>query len=318
MKQTQFINARKADWQLLEREIEGSDKNTDFIDLPALLRAVTHDLAISKSRSYSPDLVNKLNTLVTSAQAKMYQPKHKVWYELLRFMRVGFPLSVFQLKRAVIINHFLFYGLALVAYLLTIYKPELIYQFVDNFQVSNIESMYNPESKYRLKERASSGDFAMFGFYIFNNIKLAFQTFVGGLVLGVGALFFLIFNGFFFGAISAHIVNIGYQSTFFSFVITHGSFELTAIVLSAAAGTHIGYSLLNPGRLSRSIAVKQAAKRAFPVMFGAFIFLIIAAFIEAFWSSSLWLPNSVKYTVGACCWIFIAIYFYRGHKHAAR
>lgn len=316
MKQTQFVKNRESDWLTLEQFIK-QEKQTDFVDLPALLRAVTHDLAIAKSRSYSPTIVTRLNQLVMSAQAKMYKPKDKVFYQLLRFMRVGFPSSVHVLKRAVIINHILFYGLALFAYVLTLYKPELIYQFVDNAQVSNLESMYNPQAEHQLNERESSGDFAMFGYYIFNNIKIAFQTFVGGLLLGVGALFFLIFNGFFFGAISGHIINIGYQSTFFSFVITHGSFELTAIVLSAAAGTHIGYSLLNPQRLSRSLAVKQASLRAFPVLFGAFVFLIIAAFIEAFWSSSQWIPNSVKYAVGAICWLWVGYYLMRGAKHAA-
>lgn len=316
MKQTQFVKNRESDWLTLEQFIK-QEKQNDFVDLPALLRAVTHDLAIAKSRSYSPTIVTRLNQLVMSAQAKMYKPKDKVFYQLLRFMRVGFPSSVHVLKRAVIINHILFYGLALFAYVLTLYKPELIYQFVDNAQVSNLESMYNPQAEHQLNERESSGDFAMFGYYIFNNIKIAFQTFVGGLLLGVGALFFLIFNGFFFGAISGHIINIGYQSTFFSFVITHGSFELTAIVLSAAAGTHIGYSLLNPQRLSRSLAVKQASLRAFPVLFGAFVFLIIAAFIEAFWSSSQWIPNSVKYAVGAICWLWVGYYLMRGAKHAA-
>ncbi|WAJ72187.1 stage II sporulation protein M [Catenovulum adriaticum] len=316
MKQTQFVKNRESDWLTLEQFIK-QEKQTDFVDLPALLRAVTHDLAIAKSRSYSPTVVTRLNQLVMAAQAQMYKPKDKVFYQLLRFMRVGFPSSVHVLKRAVIVNHILFYGLALLAYVLTLYKPELIYQFVDNAQVSNLESMYNPQAEHQLNERESSGDFAMFGYYIFNNIKIAFQTFVGGLLLGVGALFFLIFNGFFFGAISGHIINIGYQSTFFSFVITHGSFELTAIVLSAAAGTHIGYSLLNPQRLSRSLAVKQASLRAFPVLFGAFVFLIIAAFIEAFWSSSQWIPNSVKYAVGGICWLWVGYYLMRGAKHAA-
>jgi len=222
-----------------------------------------------------------------------------------------------NLKQAVISNHLLFYGFALVTFLLTLYRPELIYQFIDNSRISSIEYMYNPATEHQQTERASGGDFAMFGHYIFNNIKVAFQTFVGGLLFGVGALFFLLFNGIFFGAISGHIVNIGYQSTFFTFVITHGAFELTAIVLSAAAGTHIGYTLLNPGRLARGVAVREAAMRAFPVLFGAFIFLVLAAFIEAFWSSSKWLPGAVKYSVGGVCWLFVAYYFMRGVKHAA-
>ncbi|WP_017446958.1 stage II sporulation protein M [Gayadomonas joobiniege] len=317
MKQTQFISIRQAHWQKLEAFFNG-EASAEKLDLPALLRAVTHDLAVAKSRGYSPAIIDRLNTLITSAQAHMYRPKQRIGYQLIRFLRLGFPLSVQNLKQACVINHILFYGFALLAAGLVAYQPQMIYSFVDNAQLRTMEHMYNPDANWRQIERASSGDFQMFGFYIFNNIKIAFQTFAGGLLLGVGALFYLLFNGFYFGALSAHMVNIGYQSTFFSFVITHGAFELTAIVLSAAAGTHIGYSLLNPGRLSRHIAVKQAALRAFPVLLGAFVFLVIAAFIEAFWSSSQALPQGVKYAVGTLCWIGVAIYFCRGLKYATR
>lgn len=317
MKQTQFITNRQADWQKLEAHFK-AERPDPSLDLPALLRAITHDLSIAKSRGYSPTIVSRLNGLVTTAQAHMYRPKQRVLYQLVRFLRLGFPASVHTLKRSVTINHLLFYGFALCAWGLVLFDPQMIYYFVDNAELRNFEHMYRPDSDWRQTERASSGDFQMFGFYIFNNIKIAFQTFVGGLLFGVGALFFLLYNGFYFGALSAHVSNIGYQSTFFSFVITHGAFELTAIVLSAAAGTHIGYTLLNPGRLKRSLAVKEAALRAFPVLFGAFIFLVIAAFIEAFWSSSQMLPNSVKYTVGALCWFAVAVYFMRGVKNAAR
>ena len=43
----------------------------------------------------------------------------------------------------------------------------------------------------------------------------------------------------------------GLSTTFYSFVATHSAFELTAIVLSGAAGLRIGHALLAPGRQTR-------------------------------------------------------------------
>jgi hypothetical protein len=37
--------------------------------------------------------------------------------------------------------------------------------------------------------------------------------------------------------------------------------------------------------------------------------LLVAAVIEAFWSSAAWLPASVKYSVAALCWISVFAYF---------
>jgi hypothetical protein len=36
--------------------------------------------------------------------------------------------------------------------------------------------------------------------------------------------------------------------------------------------------------------------------------LLIAAGIEAFWSSSSWVPNAVKYSVAAFCWFAVIAY----------
>jgi hypothetical protein len=37
--------------------------------------------------------------------------------------------------------------------------------------------------------------------------------------------------------------------------------------------------------------------------------LLIAAAIEAFWSSASWLPHLVKYIVAGACWLAVTCYF---------
>ena len=45
----------------------------------------------------------------------------------------------------------------------------------------------------------------MFGYYIRNNIGVAFQCFAGGLFAGLGTLFFLAYNGAFAGALAGYL-----------------------------------------------------------------------------------------------------------------
>ncbi|TRY30706.1 stage II sporulation protein M [Aliiglaciecola sp. M165] len=316
MKQQDFISLRQDDWKKFEQAIKVPGKVTDYdLDLPKMFRQLTHDLAVAKSRNYSPALVARLNDMLLQGQQCLYRPSNRVFAPLWDFVRFTFPAHLREIRPYIIWAHVLFYGLGLLMFSATIIEPDFVRNVMPNAQVVSLESMYDPESEHYGKERDSDSDFYMFGFYIKNNISIAFQCFVGGLLLGFGTLYFLLFNGIFFGAVSGHIVNIGYSSTFFSFVVTHGSFELTAIVLSAAAGGVVGMSLLKPGQLSRIAALKQAGKTTFPVIFGAFLMLIIAAFIEAFWSSSQTIPNAVKYLVGAGCWIWILFYIFpRGHR----
>jgi uncharacterized membrane protein SpoIIM required for sporulation len=91
-------------------------------------------------------------------------------------------------------------------------------------------------------------------------------------------------------------------------VVTHGAFELTAIVLSGAAGLRLGHSIISPGRNSRVQSLVRAARECIPIIYGFVIMLIIAAAIEAFWSSARWLPLPLKYSVAGVCWIAVLAY----------
>jgi uncharacterized membrane protein SpoIIM required for sporulation len=315
MKQVEFTKQKETQWQLL-RDVLADPALAKEHDLPKMIRQLSHDLAIAKSRLYSPSLVNYLNQLMLMGHQQLYKPTNRFFAPLWKFIKFDLPRSLEDLRQYVVWAHVLFYGVALIAMVITLIDPDFIRNVISNAQVVDIEEMYDPLSKHYGKERESDSDFLMFGYYIFNNISIAFQSFVGGIILGFGALYVLLFNALYLGVISGHIVNIDYGSTFFSFVITHGAFELTAIVLSGAAGSVIGLNLLRPGSYSRVDALKMSGKKALPLMFAAFLMLVIAAFIEAFWSSSQTIPHEVKYAVGGFCWIWVLLYLFRRVKHA--
>jgi uncharacterized membrane protein SpoIIM required for sporulation len=149
----------------------------------------------------------------------------------------------------------------------------------------------------------------MFGFYIRNNVGVAFQCFAGGLFAGLGTLFFLAYNGAFSGALAGYLTARGLSTTFYSFIATHSAFELTAIVLSGAAGLRIGHALMAPGRQTRVQALVQATRDSAVLLYGVTAMLFVAAAIEAFWSSANWIPPVVKYSVAGICWTAVLGYF---------
>ena len=130
-----------------------------------------------------------------------------------------------------------------------------------------------------------------------------------GLFAGVGSLFFLAANGAFGGAVAGYLTARGLSSTFYSFVVTHSAFELTAIILAGAAGLRIGHALLAPGRRRRLQSLVDAAREMSVIVYGVTAMLFIAAAVEAFWSSAGWLPAAVKYSVAAVCWASVLGYF---------
>jgi uncharacterized membrane protein SpoIIM required for sporulation len=169
--------------------------------------------------------------------------------------------------------------------------------------------MYNPGGSHYLVPRDVGSDADMFGFYIYNNISIAFRTFAGGILAGIGSLFMLAVNGVLLGVSAGHIINKGFNTTFFPFIIGHSSFELTAIIFSAQGGLLLGYRFFVTRGLSRGEALRAAGKEALPLISGAALMLVIAAVIEAFWSSRHGLPQMLRWGAGVSGWILLLLYF---------
>ncbi len=272
-------------------------------------RQLCYCLALARERHYSPLLISRLEALAFRGHQSFYQKRLGIFQNIFSFILHGFPHAVRQQAKFFWTATGLFYLPLITIFLLTLVFPDLIYMIVDPSMVSMMESMYDPAAERFGTERSSDSDFYMFGHYIRNNIGIAFQTFAGGIVVTLGSQFFLLFNGFLFGAIAGHIHNIGYNETFFSFVIGHGAFELTGIVISGAAGLMLGWAIISPGVYTRKQALVNAGRSAVQLVYGAFFLLVIAAFVEAFWSSTHMVSANTKYWVGGFFWLLIICYF---------
>ena len=314
MKQSLFESRHQADWDAFATQLAALEKGKADAQtcsrFAADYRQLCQHLALAQARGYSSHLIEQLQQLAMRGHQQFYRHRSHLGAQLVRFLFGGFPRLVRAEWRSVCAAGLLFFGsLALMGGLTYLY-PELIYSLVDAEQVGEMEKMYDPDARRigRFSERDSGDDWVMFGFYIMNNIGIAFQTFASGLLLGLGSLFFLLFNGLISGAVAGHLTRIGYSETFWSFVVGHGAFELTAIALAGAAGLKLGWALLAPGRLPRGEALRLAAGIAVQLVAGVILFLLLAAFIEAFWSSTTFASPDIKYAVGAGLWTLVLGY----------
>ena len=274
-----------------------------------LFREITQDLNTARAHGFAPELIERLNVMVNEGYQILYGQFSWPFYKIYKFIIITFPRSVRSQWRGILATMLLFYAVAAFFGILCIKFPDLAGQFVSEYQLEKIKDMYDPSSKYYLSPRDTASDADMFGFYIYNNISIAFRTFSGGILAGIGSLVILCSNAVYMGIACAHIINNGFQITFFPFIIAHSAFELTAIVFSAYAGLLLGYSFFVPKGLSRSDSVKKAGVNALPVITGSMLMLFIAAIIEAFWSSRHTLPLTLRLGTGIAMWILVLAYF---------
>lgn len=310
----QFETLYQADWDELEKLLAGirgkrsEQRATHGERVAALYRCACEQLALARARSYPAYLVDRLERLSSDAHQAIYQQREFGLGRLRALAALEFPRAVRAHAAYVWIALAVFVLPTIIVGLIVYSRPELILSVADAESVADYERMYSGAEEAIGRQRGAETDLAMFGYYIRHNVGLAFQCFASGLIAGIGSLFFLAFNGVFFGAIAGYLTERGLSETFYSFVVTHAAFELTAIVLSGAAGLRIGHALLMPGRLSRRQALVVAARESIVIVYGVAVMLLIAAAIEAFWSSAVWIPPIMKYSVAAACWIAVICY----------
>lgn len=325
MKQQDFETQHEVLWQgmenlllILNKQRKTSLPAGETASFPQNYRQICHHLALARERQYATYLIDRLDKLVLDGHQHLYRARGFLLSQVLHFFAAGFPALVRAEARLFWLAFALLYLPTLVMGVAQQYAPQMVYTMLDHATLVSVETMYDPKAAHIGRERQSDSNFLMFGHYIKNNIGISFQTFAGGLLYGLGSIFYLVYNGLFFGAIAGHLTRIGYGTTFFPFVVGHGAFELTAIVLSGAAGLKMGLALLSPGDQTRMTALRDASQISIRIVYGVIVMLLIAAFIEAFWSSSQAIPPAVKYAVGALLWLGVAAYLLRmGRARAA-
>ena len=282
-----------------------------------LYRQCCEHLALARERAYPVHLVGRLEALTARAHQRIYR-RHDFGLAAFRHLVLyKAPAAVRALRWHLLVATLVFVLPTIIVGIATWLDPHFVLTVVDAKQVHQFDGMYGPQAGEHLG-RTSGDDWTMFGFYIMNNVGIAFRCFAAGLILGVGSLFMVGYNGLLAGAVAGFLVTRGDSERFFSFVVTHSAFELTAIVLSGAAGLKLGHAMLAPGRLTRTQALMRAARETSPVVFCFTMMLFIAAAIEAFWSSAGWVAPGVKYAVGACCWTLVFAYLgLQGKGHDA-
>ena len=310
MKQQDFEKHHGEFWKQFQNKLKEHKATNKLKSLPEEYESISHHLAMAKQRRYSKALIRQLNDLVVMGHERMYGELPRYKAKFLYYLLIGFPQALRQNSGFVWTATFLFFGPLFLFFLLCLFNEDVIYTIMSADQVKQFEAMYDHSAESFGRERKSDTDLMMFFFYIKNNIGISFQTFSSGVVFGLGSIFFLVYNGLYIGAVSGHAAKVGLNDTFFPFVIGHGAFELTAIAFAGAAGLKLGWSLIAPGESSRLHSLKLASKDAIVIIYGTTMMLLIAAFLEAFWSSSSSMEPSVKYIVGTVFWVFVLVYIF--------
>jgi uncharacterized membrane protein SpoIIM required for sporulation len=307
--QDEFVAARKPDWDELDALVGAGDAlhlkdGAGISRVAALYRSLCADLMRSRAARYTPDLGGYLDALAGRTHATLYgaQPFHAP--SLVALFTRDFPRALRANWRLFAVACALFYLPFVVGLLGSLGSDDFAMKVLPGPVLEEMSSSY---SRGFGAGRDAGSNTGMAGFYVYNNVGIAFRCFATGILFGAGSLFFLIYNGLFTGAVVGYVMSAGHGGNIWTFMCGHTPFELTAIVIAGGAGLQMGYSLVDTGGLTRVGSLRRAAPAITRQILGAGMMLLIAALIEGFWSPSS-APAPVKWGVSFVFTVLVVLY----------
>ncbi len=292
MRVAERLEQRESSWReldtLIARISAGRRRPSsaqDVLRLGELYRAACTDLMLAEDHDLPRETVANLHTLVGRAHNLVYSASGFDFRELARALFQTAP-SRLRSDPALRLAALVFWGTFLMAALLAAGRAEFARLVVGPAALEEIEHMYAEPLDAVRHDGMGRSDTMMAGFYIQHNTSIGFRCFASGILFGLGSLCELFYQSLFLGTLFGYMATRPPAANFYSFVTAHSSFELTAIIVSAAAGLRLGWGLIDTQGQSRVSSLRREAANALPAVGAAVVLFLLAALVEGYISAS--------------------------------
>lgn len=288
LRSDRFRLEREGDWRRLETIVTALEKgrvrriaDADLMDLPVLYRKTASSLAVARETSLDAATLAYLEALVRRAWFQVYGPRVSLAGWARRFFGGGWSASVRALWLDICIALFVMVAGTVVGWLLVAQDDNWYYTLVGSMDGGRGPTASREQLLETLEPTASAQGLGAFAAYLFsNNAGVCILAFALGFAFGVPTLLLLVQNMALLGAMLYVFDQQGLVWPLAAWLSVHGTTELFAILLSGAAGLHIGRSMVFPGSRTVMASAAAAGRRSAQVMAGCVIMLVIAGLLE--------------------------------------
>jgi uncharacterized membrane protein SpoIIM required for sporulation len=298
-----FLETRRAVWDRLEALVSKARKGslrslteTELHELTRLYPTAAVDVARARMVQADPATQRRMNQLAIAAHGLLYRrASTRKLVAVWRFFRWDYPRLFRRSWPYMTLATTIFLVGALSAYVATRLVPSNAYLFVPHgLDVSDPGQVSSEDVSERYRALPNP---PMAAGIVANNVRVAFHAFALGITAGVGTCYVLLMNAMMLGGFAAHFTNYGLSYPLWSFLVPHGVLEIFAILIAAAAGLRLGFSLAVPGSRTRSASLRFGARDAVLLVLGTIPMFALAASIEGFITPS-YLPGAAKILLG--------------------
>ena len=105
------------------------------------------------------------------------------------------------------------------------------------------------------------------------------------------------------------MASAGRLDVFLGLILPHGLLELTAVFVAAGVGLRLGWTVVDPGRRTRRVALAEEGRAAIGMAIGLAVVLFVSGVIEGFVTPS-GLPTWARVAIGLAAWAAFLVYVF--------
>ena len=290
-----FAAAHQAEWNRLalliqrQRGLTGAEVD-ELVRL--YQRAGTHLSQLRAGGDANPARTAQLAALVGSGRSAVTGAHVPSWRLVARFARYGYPAAVYRARWWWLCSTVACLVVALVTAMWIGRSPA-----VQNALLPPAEARALVQQQFQGYYTASPA--AAFAAQVWtNNVWVAAQSLIFGILLGIPTLYVLAQNSLNLGVDAGYMFAHGKGTLFFGLILPHGMLELSAVFLAAAAGLRLGWTVIDPGDRPRGQALAEEGRSTVTIALGLIVALAVSGAIEAFVTPSH-LPTWARIAIGA-------------------
>ena len=301
-----FLAQHRQEWDRLEHLVKRARRprrlsGQEVDELVELYQRATTHLSVLQSAGPDPAVLGRLSALVARGRGAVAGTRQAGWSDVARFLRVDFPAVLYRTRWwwGTVALCFVVVSFAWGAYVAThpavqgrIASPEQIRQLVD----TDFESYYSS---------APAQDFA--GRVFTNNALIAAASVASGVLLGIPVLFVQYQNAVSIGIAGGLLAANDRTGLFFGLILPHGLLELTSVFVAGGLGLRLGWTVVDPGRRTRSAALAEQGRALVVGAIGLTLMLFVSGLIEGFVTPS-GLPTWARIGIGATAEVLFLLY----------
>ncbi len=288
MREAAFVKQNKDKWLKFESVLV----NNTIIspdDLSDLYIEITDHLSYAQTFYPNSQTLNYLNSLASSAHQKIYKTKKEKKNRFYSFWVKEFPLEFYKYQKELLIAF-------LISVLFTAigaYSSATDGAFVrsilgDGYVNMTLENINNDDPMAVYKQM---GETNMFLGITINNIRVALNCFIFGILFGIGTIYMLMQNFIMLGSFQYFFYDKGLLWESARTIWIHGTIEISVIIIAGCAGLVVGNSILFPKTFTRLASFVRGVKAGLKIVISTVPFFILAGFLEGFVTRHTEMPD---------------------------